>query len=172
MRTTTTWVAMAKTLARLGIPTTDAFEYLAVRLGANEYGIDIRNVQEVCSYKSVSRIADGSRMIDGVVISRGVIMPIVDMRTHFNLGAPLDDQSAVVIIMRILGRVTGLVVDSVSDVIPLKSGEVQPVPEMDGLIDTHCLIGLGVCDQRRLILVDVDQLMLGAALGQREEMTV
>ncbi len=144
-------------------------EFLAFTLGKEEYGIDILKVQELRGYEAVTRIANSPDFIKGVVNLRGIIVPIIDMRIKFNLGAPTYDQFTVVIILNIAGRVMGMVVDSVSDVIALSADQVKPAPEMGTALNTDYLIGLGTIDERMLILVDIDKLMSGAEMGLIEE---
>ena len=143
-------------------------EYLAFKLGQEEYGIDIQKVQELRSYDTVTRIANAPEHIKGVVNLRGIIVPIVDMRIKFRLGVPSYDQFTVVIILNIASRVVGMVVDSVSDVITLTPEQIRPAPDVGAMMDTEHLIGLGTVDQRMLILVDIARLMLGEGMGLSE----
>jgi purine-binding chemotaxis protein CheW len=140
-------------------------EFLAFTLGKEEYGIDILKVQEIRGYETVTRIANAPDFIKGVVNLRGIIVPIVDMRIKFNLGEPIYDQFTVVIILNIGGRIVGMVVDSVSDVITLSAEQIKPAPEMGTAFNTDYLVGLGTLDQRMLILVDIDKLMSSAEMG-------
>jgi len=144
-------------------------EFLAFTLGREEYGIDILKVQEIRGYEAVTRIANAPEFVKGVVNLRGIIVPIVDMRIKFNLGEPTYDQFTVVIILNIGGRVVGMVVDSVSDVITLSPEQVKPAPEMGTALNTDYLIGLGTLDERMLILVDIDGLMSSADMGLIEK---
>lgn len=146
----------------------DGHEFLAFTLGTEEYGIDILKVQELRGYEAVTHIANAPEFIKGVVNLRGIIVPIIDMRIKFNLGEPTYDQFTVVIILNISGQVMGMVVDSVSDVIALKSSQIKPAPEMGTTFNTDYLIGLGTIDERMLILVDIDKLMSGSELGMIE----
>ncbi len=140
-------------------------EFLAFKLGAEEYGIDILKVQEIRGYETVTRIANSPDFLKGVVNLRGIIVPIVDMRIKFNLGDPSYDQFTVVIILNIAGRVMGMVVDSVSDVTTLSPSQIRPAPEMGTAFNTDYLIGLGTLDERMLILVDIDKLMSSDEMG-------
>ena len=144
-------------------------EFLAFTLGKEEYGIDILKVQEIRGYEAVTRIANAPEFIKGVVNLRGIIVPIVDMRIKFNLGEPTYDQFTVVIILNIGGRVMGMVVDSVSDVITLSPDQVKPAPEMGTAFNTDYLIGLGTLDERMLILIDIDKLMSSSEMGLIEK---
>jgi purine-binding chemotaxis protein CheW len=143
-------------------------EFLAFTLGNEEYGIHILKVQELRGYETVTRIANAPEFIKGVVNLRGIIVPIVDMRIKFNLGEPTYDQFTVVIILNIGGRVMGMVVDSVSDVITLTAEQVKPPPEMGTAFNTDYLIGLGTLDERMLILIDIDKLMSSSEMGLLE----
>ncbi|MCL5060393.1 MAG: chemotaxis protein CheW [Candidatus Thermoplasmatota archaeon] len=144
-------------------------EYLAFTLGREEYGIDILRVQEIRGYEPVTRIANAPDFIKGVVNLRGTIIPVVDMRIKFRLGSPTYDQFTVVIVLNIAGRVVGMVVDSVSDVMTLSPEQVRPAPEIGTVFDTDYLIGLGTIGERMLILVDIDRLMSSSEMGLIEK---
>ena len=145
-------------------------EVLAFTLGSEEYGIDILKVQEIRGYDTVTQIANAPDFIKGVINLRGIIVPIVDMRIRFNLGTPTYDQFTVVIILNVAGRVIGMVVDSVSDVITLTPDQVKPAPEMGTALNTDHLIGLGTIEQRMVILIDIDKLMSSAEMGLIEKL--
>ncbi len=145
-------------------------EFLAFTLGKEEYGIDIQKVQEIRGYESVTRIANAPEFIKGVTNLRGIIVPIIDMRIKFSLGTPTYDQFTVVIILNISGRVVGIVVDSVSDVINLTPEQTKPAPEMASTFNADYLIGLGTLDERMLILIDIDKLMSSTDMGLIEKM--
>lgn len=142
-------------------------EFLTFRLGAEEYGIDILKVQEIRGYDSeaITQIANSPDFIKGVVNLRGIIVPIIDMRIKFMLGNAEYDQFTVVIILNVGGRVMGIVVDGVSDVIGLDMDHVRPTPEFGSIIDTKYITGLGTIDDRMLILVDIEKLMASEDMG-------
>ncbi|MDM0042946.1 chemotaxis protein CheW [Variovorax dokdonensis] len=140
-------------------------EFLSFTLGEEEYGIDIQKVQELRGYEAVTRIANAPDFIKGVVNLRGIIVPIIDMRLKFSLGTPSYDQFTVVIVLNIGGRVVGMVVDSVSDVITLAPEQIRPAPEMGAALDTDYLVGLGTVNDRMLILVDIEKLMSSDEMG-------
>ncbi|WP_076592682.1 chemotaxis protein CheW [Herminiimonas arsenitoxidans] len=147
----------------------ESLEFLSFTLGNEEYGVSIQKVQELRGYDTVTRIANAPDFIKGVVNLRGIIVPIIDMRIKFNLGSPTYDQFTVVVILNIGGRVVGMVVDSVSDVITLTPEQIKPAPEMGGALATDYLVGLGTVDQRMLILVDIDKLMSSNEMGLIEQ---
>lgn len=134
-------------------------EFLTFTLGSEEYAIDILRVQEIRGYDQVTSIANSPAFIKGVINLRGAIVPIVDLRIKFNLPSVTYDPFTVVIILNVLNRIVGIVVDSVSDVLALKSNEIKPAPEFGGSFDTQYLMGLATVEERMLILVNIEQLM-------------
>jgi purine-binding chemotaxis protein CheW len=115
------------------------------RLGAEEYGIDILAVREIRAFERPTRIASAPAFILGVINLRGVIVPIVDLRIKFGVGEAAYDGTTVVIILNVANRVLGIVVDSVSDVLPLKDEEIRPAPEfsaaIEGLVRARARLG-------------------------------
>lgn len=140
-------------------------EYLTFNLGQEEYGIDILKVQEIRGYDAVTKIANSPEFIKGVINMRGIIVPIIDMRVKFNLGQAEYNQFTVVIILNIAGRVVGLVVDGVSDVIAIGSDKISPPPEFGAVMDTDYIEGLATLDERMVILVDIERLMTSSEMG-------
>src|SRR5258706_14703091 len=121
---------------------TDVKECLSFRLGAEEYGIDILAVREIRAFERPTRIASAPAFILGVINLRGVIVPIVDLRIKFGVAEATYDGTTVVIILSVADAVLGIVVDSVSDVLPLKQEEIRPAPEFSSAIDASFVKGL------------------------------
>ena len=146
-------------------------EFLTFTLGAEEYAIDILKVQEIRGYDAVTTIANSPAFIKGVINLRGTIVPIVDLRIKFKLGKVEYTPFTVVIILNIGGRVVGMVVDSVSDVIALEPGQIRPAPEFSSSVDTAFILGLGTVAERMLIVVDIQKLMLSREMALVDEVT-
>lgn len=140
-------------------------EFLAFKLGREEYCIDILRVQEIRSYEEPTRMAHAPAFIKGVVNLRGVIVPIVDMRIRFNLEQVHYDTFTVVIVLTIGTQVVGMVVDGVSDVITLEPEQMRPVPELSSAVSSDHLLGIGSVGDRMLILLDIEKFMTSAEMG-------
>jgi purine-binding chemotaxis protein CheW len=134
-------------------------EFLAFSLGDEVYGIDILMVQEIRGYEPVTKIANTPDFIKGVINLRGVIVPVVDMRIKFRLAAVEYNQFTVVIVLNVCGRVIGMVVDGVSDVIDLAPDQIHAAPEFGSSLDIEYLRGMATMDERMIILVDIERLM-------------
>lgn len=146
-------------------------ELLTFTLGKEEYGIDILKVQEIRGYDAVTTIANTPEFIKGVINLRGTIVPIVDMRIKFNLGSVEYNQFTVVIILNVARRVVGIVVDGVSDVITLTADQLKPSPEFSTALDTQYIQGLGTVEERMIIVMDIEKLVLSNDMELVEEAT-
>ncbi len=139
-------------------------EFLAFKLGDEEYGVDILRVQEIRSYESPTRMVNAPGHILGVVNLRGVIVPIIDMRIKFGLPDVRYDSFTVVIVLNIDEQVMGMVVDAVSDVTNLTPEQLRPVPEFSGTVDSTAVMALGSVGDRMLILLDIEKVLDGSVL--------
>ena len=140
-------------------------EFLTFVLGEEEYGVDILRVQEIRSYDAVTRLPDAPDYIKGVINLRGIIVPVVDMRLKFRLPKAEYNALTVMIVLNVGGRVVGIVVDRVSDVVRLSGEQVREVPEVGAAIDRQFLTGIGTLEDRMLILLDIERLMTSAEMG-------
>ena len=139
-------------------PSAATTEYLSFRLGGLEYGVEFSKVEELRVLKSLERFASEGEIISGVAVSRGVIMPIVDMRASQPERQRNPDPMTDVIILKLSTCVMGMVVDGVTNVVKLRDDQISPVPGMEGVAVDY-LLGLGETEGRRLILVDIERLM-------------
>jgi purine-binding chemotaxis protein CheW len=142
-----------------------AREYLTFRLDQEEYGIDILKVQEIRGYEPPTRVANAPDFLKGVVNLRGTIVPIVDMRLKFNCAQAEYNAFTVVIILNLRNRIVGIVVDSVSDVMELPPESLKPAPDIESVIESGAVIGLGSLGDRMLILIDIERLMSAPDMG-------
>ena len=143
-------------------------EYLSFRLGAEEYGIDILQVQEIRSYEDATRIAGAPDFVRGVLNLRGAIVPIIDLRLRFDVPAEFNSLT-VTVLLSLAGHTVGVVVDSVADVLELNLRDIQPAPDFNHCVNTGHITGLGHVKQgdteRLLILLDIHRLLAGTDLG-------
>lgn len=152
-------------VAYLAANTTKLREFLAFKLGTEEYGIDILSVQEIRSFEKPTRMANSPAFVLGVVNLRGVIVPVLDMRLKFNLTQVDYSELTVCIVLSIQGRTVGMVVDGVSDVVALDAAQMRPVPEFTSSIGSENLLAIGSLGDRMLILLDIDKLMSSPEMG-------
>jgi len=140
-------------------------EVLVFVLGSEEYGVEILKVQEIRGYEKVTPIPSAPDYLKGVVNLRGIIVPVIDMRVKFGMADPKYDSFTVVIILRIAGRVIGIVVDGVSDVVRLAASDVKAAPQLGSIVDSGFLAGLATQDERMILLLDIEKFLSSGELN-------
>lgn len=140
-------------------------QYLTLRLGAEEYAIDILRVQEIRSYEEPTSMVNSPSFVKGVVNLRGVIVPIVDLRMKLNIAKVEYTEFTVVIILNVKGTVVGAVVDGVSDVVTLDANTIKPAPQFESSIESRFIVGLANLGERMLIVMNIETLMSNSELG-------
>lgn len=140
-------------------------QYLTLRLGGEEYAIDILQVKEIRSYEVPTKMANSPDYIKGVINLRGVIVPIVDLRMKLSLDKVDYNDFTVVIILNVRGTVIGAVVDAVSDVVTLDGANIKAAPQFESSIDSRFIRGIVQLGERILIVVNIEALLSNAELG-------
>ncbi len=134
-------------------------QYLTVNLAEEEYGIDILAVREIRGWTPVTRIPQAPHYVLGVLNLRGAIVPVLDLRLRFGLTREDYDATTVTVIVTVAGRLFGIVVDAVSDVLDVENSHLRPVPDMGTAVDTEYLKGLTSIGERMVLLLDADKLL-------------
>jgi purine-binding chemotaxis protein CheW len=131
-------------------------------LGAEEFGVPISQIQEIDRLGKVTKVPKAAQFIEGITNLRGEVIPVLDTRKRFDLETkPSDDRTRIVIVD--LGGVrTGLVVDSVREVLNLAKKDIAPPPESIGSgVDQQFISGIGKVDsgKRMIVLLDVEKIL-------------
>lgn len=138
-------------------------QYLTFILAGEEYGVDILRVQEIKGWDNVTKIPNSPHYIKGVMNLRGSIVPIVDLRTRFNMDPQDYGPTTVVIVLKVettdRQRIMGIVVDAVSDVYDINSELMQPAPDFGDQVSVEFIKGLATVDEKMVILLNVDHLL-------------
>ena len=88
-------------------------------LSGEEYGVPISQIQEIDRLSKVTKVPKAARFIEGVTNLRGEVIPVLDTRKRFDLEAKVADDRTRIMIVELGGVKTGLIVDSVREVLSL-----------------------------------------------------
>ena len=147
----------------LGQASANGAQYLTFLCGGEEYGVEILRVQEIKGWDHVTRVPYTPPYVLGVMNLRGMIVPVIDLRTRLNLEKRTFDASTVVIVVRVQSsrgeKTVGIVVDAVSDVFSVAADSIKPVPELGGMADGACVRGITTVDGKMVMLLDVNTLV-------------
>lgn len=138
-------------------------QYLTFFLAGEEYGVGILDVQEVRAWEGVTQIPNAPLYVKGVLDLRGLIVPIVDLRTRF--GLPVQDYTptTVIIVLKLENetetQVIGIVVDAVSDVMDVTNENIKDAPEFSKTENSEFIRGLASHHHNLVILLNTDRLL-------------
>ena len=144
-------------------------QYLSFILAGEEYAADILKVQEIRDWTSSTFVPNSPGYIEGILNLRGNIIPIINLRSRFNLPSNAQMLNRIVIVLSIEGggrtRSMGLLVDAVAETYDVDMDKVRPAPLGSSVIDDEFITGLTTLDNKMVILLDVDELLSSAELG-------
>ncbi len=143
----------------------ETLQLVTFRLGNEEFGIDIKKVQEINKMIGITKIPNAPSHVEGVVNLRGKIIPIVSLRTKLGFGQAEWDKSTRIMVVEVEGLTLGFIVDSVSEVLRIHDVKVEPAPSITGGNDSAYIEGVINLADRILILLDLKALFEGDLSG-------
>jgi purine-binding chemotaxis protein CheW len=160
--------------SRAGSPGADSTDagrqggkFLTFYLAGEEYGLEILKVQEIIGMMDVTPVPGTPAFISGVTNLRGKVIPIIDLRTKFEMPAAQRTAETCVIVVNANRVQTGIVVDQVSEVLDIPGDQIQDPPAFGAETRTEYLLGIGKSEGRVKLLLDIDRVLASdcAALG-------
>lgn len=138
----------------------EATEHLATFfLAGEEYGIDVRLVQEIIRVAEITQVPRAPESIKGVINLRGRIIPVVDLKRKLNLGAVEVARQARIVVVKVRDRLIGLLVDGASQVLRVPVSTIEAAPEEVVEIDANYIRGVAKLEKRLIILVDLFKIL-------------
>lgn len=139
-------------------------QFLTFLCAGEEYGVPILCVQEIKGWESVTRVPYTPDYLLGVMNLRGVIVPVIDLRTRFGLAKAAPGASSVVIVVRVHTahgeKTAGVVADAVSEVYSVAGDQIRATPDLGAPIERACVLGLVGVEEKMVMLLDIDKLVL------------
>jgi purine-binding chemotaxis protein CheW len=138
-------------------------KYLTFNLAGEEYGIGILKVKEIIGMMTITMVPQTPGYIKGVINLRGKVIPVVDLRLKFGM-ATTDYTERTCIIVVEIGRksdrvLIGIVVDSVSEVLNIRAGDIEETPNFGTRLQTDYILGMAKAGGGIKILLDIDRVL-------------
>jgi len=144
-------------------------KYLTFRLSDEEYGIGILKVKEIIGTMKVTSVPRTPEFVSGVINLRGQVIPVVDLRCRFGMSRVETTEKTCIVVVEIrieAGKLTmGIVVDTVSEVLNIRSAQIDDAPVFGAGIDTAYILGMAKIDKGVKILLDIDRVLSGKDLA-------
>jgi purine-binding chemotaxis protein CheW len=155
-----------------GSPQRKDDKYLTFTLDDEDYGIGLLKVREIIGIMDITPLPHTPPYVKGIINLRGRIIPVVDLRQKFGLEWTEYTQRTCIIVVEVSSRSgpmqIGVVVDFVSEVLPIQAADIDPPPSIGGSVDTRYIQGIGKVKGRVKILLEIDQVLAGEAAWDLE----
>jgi purine-binding chemotaxis protein CheW len=138
-------------------------KFITFNLRGEEYGISIYAIKEINGMMNITAVPRTPEYVKGIINLRGKIVPVIDLRTRFGLETKAyDDKTCIVVVDRAgvtENCLTGLIVDTVAEVVDVKQDDVQPTPQYGAGADNKLFLGVAKVKDRVVILLDIDSVL-------------
>jgi purine-binding chemotaxis protein CheW len=146
----------------------ETVQVVSFKLGSEEYGVEIAQVQEINRMVAVTHVPRAPQFMEGVINLRGQLIPIIDLRTRFGMKRAEHTKNTRIVVTEIGAKRVGMVVDSVSEVLRLPVDAIEDAPDMITGVDTEYIRGVGKIEDRLIILLDLAKIITGAEKRELE----
>lgn len=134
-------------------------EFVAFRVGAQEFCIDIMCVREIRGWTAATPLPHSPPYVRGVINLRGAVLPIVDLAMRFGLGLTEPTPRSVIIVVHIYQQIVGLLVDAVSDILTSSEASMQPTPDIASDMAKTFVKGVYAVDGRMISIITLDSVL-------------
>ena len=141
--------------------TNEEMQLVCFKVDHEEYAVSIMKVQEIIRINEITAVPKTKEYMKGIINLRGTVVPVVDMRTRFGLKAPSNQELCRIVVVKISGKTTGLIVDSVTEVLRVSKSQIEPPPTSVANLDGQFIEGVGKFNEgkRIIVLINVDCLL-------------
>ena len=141
-------------------------KYLTFSLAGEEYGIGILKVKEIIGMMTITVVPQTPSYVKGVINLRGKVIPVVDLRLKFGMEANDYTERTCIIVVEITGAtgkiLTGIIVDSVSEVLNIKGGDIEDTPSFGSKLNMDYILGMAKTGGRVKILLEIDNVLISS----------
>ena len=138
-------------------------KYLTFSLACEEYGIGILKIKEIIGMMPITTVPQTPDFVKGVINLRGKVIPVIDLRLRFGMEEMDYTERTCIIVVEIEGTsgnvIIGIVVDSVSEVLNIKSEEIEETPTFGAKLNTDYILGMAKMEGGVKILLDIDKVL-------------
>lgn len=136
-----------------------SIQVVSFKLGAEEFGVSILDVQEVILLTEVTKIPQVPEYVCGLINLRGSVIPIIDLRLRFGMKAGPNTEQTRIIVVNADKMTVGLIVDAVEKVLRIDRSQMEPPPSGVFTVENSCVSGVVKLEQSILSLLDVEKLL-------------
>jgi purine-binding chemotaxis protein CheW len=136
-------------------PTQDMDAYILFEVGGTSYGVRSREVLHIEMLDQVTPVPNAPPFVDGVVFSRGQVIPAVNLRVRFGFARESHTLRTRLLVVQTGERAVGLVVDSAREFRTIPAQVIQPPDAAISGLSGRFLSGIATLNDRLVLLLDL-----------------
>jgi chemotaxis signal transduction protein len=136
--------------------------FILFLVNGTTYALPSRDVAHVEMVEQITRVPNAAPFVDGVVFSRGQVVPAVNMRARFGFERTAPDLRTRLLVVHVGGRSIGLLVDACREFLTIPPSAIHPPGEAMGGIGGQYLAGIATISERVIVLLNLEQLLATA----------
>lgn len=139
----------------------DINQYILFKAGQEEYAAHILNINEVIRMKgiNITGVPNTPSYVIGIINLRGEVVPIIDLRTRFNIKESATQEDNRILITNLNDRIVGILVDCVTEVSMIDSQDISEPPEEISDINNQYIMGVTQIKDRLVIILDIERII-------------
>jgi purine-binding chemotaxis protein CheW len=134
-------------------------ELISFQVRDQAFCVDLLAIREIRGWTQATPLPQSPDFIRGVVNLRGTVLPIIDLGARIGLGPTEPTARHAILVTEIEGRVVGLLVDGVSEILSLPAESLQPTPDVGSTLTREFVRGLLSHEGRMLTLLSLDSVL-------------
>lgn len=132
-------------------------QFIVIRLGDEQYGIDIKYIDNIVRMQHITRVPKVDAYLKGVINLRGEVIPVMSIRVKMGLEADVETKSSRIIILKLEQQGTiGVIVDEVQEVVTLDNDQIEKIAYDSKEEKDSFLCGIGKCEGGLISLLDLN----------------
>jgi purine-binding chemotaxis protein CheW len=134
-------------------------KFLTFFLAGEEYGVEILRVREILGMLPITRVPRTPDSVRGVINLRGKIIPVIDLRAKFGMALSDYTNRTCIVVVHAQGLEFGVVVDRVSEVLNIRSEDIEDAPSFGVDVSTEYLLGIAKAADSVKLLLDIERVL-------------
>jgi purine-binding chemotaxis protein CheW len=139
---------------------------IVFQLKDEEFAVSVQQIGSIERIQTITRVPNTAAFVKGVINLRGIVTPIIDLRTRLGIEATEYNESTRIIIVYLDDMEVGLIVDAANDVIDISTDLIEPAPEVIGAVNADYIEGVAKLENRLLILLDLKRVLTNEEISE------
>jgi purine-binding chemotaxis protein CheW len=141
------------------IETNELLLLISFELGSEQFGIDIKVVQEIIKLMQITNVYNSPEFVDGIINIRGKVIPVIDLHSKMGMPRKERDNNTSIVVVELEGITAGFIVDAVNEILRIPVNITEAPQEIAAGINSEYIKSVGKLEDRLLILIDLEKVL-------------